>query len=541
MTSRSPDRPERKQPEDPCGARRVRPPACLALVGLGLLALLGSARAVEVPPPRAPGAGPPAGARPQPGPVRAALRFTIEPYLQDVRPDGIVVAWATDVPSTGVVRVDRASVRASFVAEAAATHHRVRVTGLAAGQRYGYVVAVRRAGDVGAAAGSELVSAPAEFVTAPLTDSPFLFLVYGDNRDRDADHLAVIRAMQPEQPDLIVQTGDMVSRAGDEAQWRRYFAAAAPLLRSVPMFPALGNHELRGDPDASRFFRFFGLPTVVPPLGQAAPGPGQGLAQGLAAPGAAAEPPVRRRRPVYYAFRYSNSLFIALDGNSPYDGDQAAWLERTLGEAQHDRTVRHLFVFVHQPPYAVGAYCGSERLQRRIVPLLQRAARGPRPLLRAVFAGHEHAYQHLERGGVRYFITGGGGAPLYPRSQSCDREDDLALRLFRAEHHYLRVQVDGQAATLLALSRSGEVMERVLLHEPVVLDEEPVALLPTETPTLRPGQPGGVAARERTSGPILLLWVSAIATLSGLLLLTRPSRRRDLSPSSRRHRDDDEA
>ncbi|MFO0574527.1 MAG: metallophosphoesterase family protein [Polyangia bacterium] len=520
--------------------------------GLGLLGLLGAARAVESPPPRSPGAGLPGAARPQPGPAgpaRAALRFTIEPYLQDVRPDGIVVSWATDVPSTGVVRVDRASVRASFVAETAATHHRVRVTGLAAGQRYGYVVAVRRAGDVGPAASSELVSAPAEFATAPLTDSPFLFLVYGDNRDRDADHLAVIRAMQPEQPDLIVQTGDMVSRAGDEGQWRRYFAAAAPLLRSVPMFPALGNHELRGDPDAGRFFRFFGLPTVVPPLGQAPPGQGltglSGLAglTDLAAPGTAAEPPARRRRPVYYAFRYSNSLFIALDGNSPYDGDQAAWLERTLGEAQHDQSVRHLFVFVHQPPYAVGAYCGSERLQRRIVPLLQRAARGPRPLLRAVFAGHEHAYQHLERGGVRYFITGGGGAPLYPRSQSCDREDDLALRLFRAEHHYLRIQVDGQAATLLALSRSGEVMERVLLHEPVVRDEEPLASLPTETPTLRPGQPGppgGAAGRERTSGPILLLWVSAIATLSGLLLLTRPSRRRDLSPSSRRYRDDDE-
>lgn len=520
----------------------------LAGAGLGLLlCLLGAARAAEVEPPRL--AGPPAAARPGPGAgpgaVRAALRFTIEPYLQDVRPDGIVVAWATDVPSTGVVRVDRGSVRTSFVAETAATHHKVRVSGLAAGQRYGYVVAVRRAGDVGPAPAAEVTSAPAEFATAPLADSPFLFLVYGDNRDRDADHLAVIRAMQPEQPDLIVQTGDMVSRAGDEGQWRRYFAAASLLVRSVPMFPALGNHELRGDPDASRFFRFFVLPQVVPPLEPpqaAAPG-GMGT-PGMQGPaGPASEPPQRRRRPVYYAFRYSNSLFIALDGNSPYDGDQAAWLERTLTEAQRDTSVRHLFVFVHQPPYAVGAYCGSERLQRRIVPLLQRAARGPRPLLRAVFAGHEHAYQHLERGGVRYFITGGGGAPLYLRSQSCDREDDLALRLFRAEHHYLRVQVDGQAATLLALSRSGEVMERVLLHEPVVLDEAPLALLPTETPTLRPGQPGGAAARERTSGPILLLWVSAIATLSGLLLLTRPGRhksRRDLSPHSRRYRDDDE-
>ena len=191
MTSRSPDRPQETQPKDPSRARCARPRAGLSRgAGLVLLLLLGAARAAEVPPPRGPGTGLPGAARPQPGPAgptglsRAALRFTIEPYLQDVRPDGIVVSWATDVPSTGVVRVDRASVRASFVAETAATHHRVRVTGLSAGQRYGYVVAVRRAGDVGPAAGGELLSAPAEFVTAPLTDRPFLFLVYGDNRDR---------------------------------------------------------------------------------------------------------------------------------------------------------------------------------------------------------------------------------------------------------------------------------------------------------------------------------------------------------------------
>lgn len=486
--------------------------------------------------------------QPTPPAGRAPLRFTIEPFLQDVRPDGVVIAWSTDVPSTGVVRVDRptgrSSVRATFNAEPG-LHHRTRVVGLQPGQRYRYVVAITRLGDPAAI---EVTSAPAEFSTAPSPGVPFLFLVYGDNRDRDADHLAVIRAMQPEQPDLIVQTGDMVSRASDDGQWRRYFATASSILRNVPMYPALGNHELRFDADAGHFLRYFVIPSVVPPLGHAA-----------APTESAPEPVVRRRRPIYYAFRYSNALFVALDGNSPYDNEQSAWLERTLSEAQGDAAVQHLFAFVHQPPYAVGAYCGSERLQRRIVPLLQRAARGSRPLLRAVFAGHEHAYQHLERGGVRYFITGGGGAPLYPRSQSCDPEDDLALRLFRAEHHYLRVQVDGEAATLLALSRTGEVIERVLLHEPVPKqpddgsDERPgehSPLLPlpaTDTATLRPdtsGAPGadGAARGLRpTSGPILLLWVSGVAMLAGLLLLTRPGgrhrSRRDLAPSARRRRE----
>ena len=86
----------------------------------------------------------------QAGLMRAPLRFTIEPYLQDVRPDGVVIAWSTDVPSTGVVRVDRAagrsSVRATFNAEPG-LHHRTRVVGLLPGQRYRYGVAITRLGD----------------------------------------------------------------------------------------------------------------------------------------------------------------------------------------------------------------------------------------------------------------------------------------------------------------------------------------------------------------------------------------------------------
>ncbi|MGD8398851.1 MAG: metallophosphoesterase, partial [Anaerolineae bacterium] len=53
-----------------------------------------------------------------------------------------------------------------------------------------------------------------------------------------------------------------------------------------------------------------------------------------------------------------------------------------------------------------------------------------------VFAGHIHAYAQGERDGVRYYITGGAGAPLY----SGDHPN--------AFHHYLRVTVRGEELTV---------------------------------------------------------------------------------------------
>lgn len=123
----------------------------------------------------------------------------------------------------------------------------------------------------------------------------------------------------------------------------------------------------------------------------------------------------------------------------------------------------------------------------------------------------------------------------------------MALRLFRAEHHYLRVQVDGDAATLMAISKDGEVLERVLLHEPVVPDADYGPPLPTMAAARNPpavGSPQVVrkptatpaASRFRPSLPQFLLVLSSMAMIVGLLLLTAPRARRrdDLMPHAKR-------
>ena len=49
---------------------------------------------------------------------------------------------------------------------------------------------------------------------------------------------------------------------------------------------------------------------------------------------------------------------------------------------------------------------GSERVRLAV------QAAGRRHPIEAVFAGHEHFYERGEVDGLRYFVIGGGGAPL---------------------------------------------------------------------------------------------------------------------------------
>lgn len=348
----------------------------------------------------------------------SAARFEVAPYLQDAREGSVVVVFETDVATEAAVVVSLPSGERRY-ASPKDTHHEVRVDGLPPGRHPYRVVA------------GDATSEPAELAPA-VTGEDFSFLVYGDDRDRDADHARVVAAMRREPADLLIQTGDMTGDAGEEALWRRFFSIEAPLLASTPMYPALGNHELLHDPDATHYHRYFALPSFD----------------------VASEDTER-----YYSFRFGNALFLALDGNASHHQPQAEWLGRTLDGAARDPKVRHVFVFFHQPSFSVGEFCGSAAEQGLWVPRFERAG------VRAVFTGHEHIYERLERNGIRYFVSGGGGAPLRQRGAGCPAYDEEALRKLRSVHHFLRVRIHGDEALLAAITDEGEVFDEVRLHE----------------------------------------------------------------------------
>ena len=328
----------------------------------------------------------------------------IGPYVQDVRSDGFTVVFET----AGDVA---AETRAGSVRVATrGTHHEAVLRGLPAGTRARYTVSI---GGTDAGGGE---------VALPAAGRALTFLVYGDTRNGGAVSTELAKLAAAEAPDLILYTGDFASYGSNEDGWRAFFSDERALLADVPLYPTLGNHEIFRDAGAAHFRRFFALPDDG-------------------------------RQKLYYRFDFGDSEFIVLDGNAP-TAAETAWLRATL-EAADAAHVANVFVLVHQPPFSLGDHCGAALDEADWLPLFEQHH------VRAVFAGHDHAYERMERRGVRYFVSGGGGAPLY-REKGCTVFDRAAKRVYRPVHHLLRVRVEGTNVEVTALAvADGAPIDRV--------------------------------------------------------------------------------
>ncbi len=321
-------------------------------------------------------------------------RLTRGPYVQDVRGDGFTVVCDSAAAATVEVRAGAVHVTTT------GTHHEAvlrGVTATATGVSYRVRVDGQEAG------GGEVRLADAA--------KPVTFVVYGDTRNGQREGAQLATLARSLSPSFVLYTGDLAVHGGDAQGWQDFFDAEAPLLADVPIYPALGNHEIFHDPEAHRFREAFALPDDG-------------------------------RQRLYYGFRWGPLAFIVLDGNAP-TAAQTEWLRGQLDAAAREH-VTHTFVLVHQPPLSVGTHCGAAIEESEWVRLFEEHR------VSAVFAGHDHAYERLERNGVRYFVSGGGGAPLYDESP-CSPVDRAAKRIYRPVYHLLRVRVDGPTVEVAAL------------------------------------------------------------------------------------------
>ncbi len=338
------------------------------------------------------------------------------PYLQNVTTDAVTVMWETDAPGMGEVEYGQTLSLGKAASDTARrTIHEVRLTGLETEAYYHY--RARSGGDV---------SPAFTFRTAPRRETPFTFVVYGDDRTNPFIHAAVAGQIRKFRPDLVLHTGDLVVRGRDYDLWaREFFGPVGDLYARVPFFPSLGNHEQ----NAEYYYRFFSLPS-----------------NGSA-----------RREEAWYSFDYGNAHFIALDstpstGGSGPGSEQRAWLEKDLqSEAARNATWR--FVYFHHPPYSSGNHESSVPHQKALVPLFDKYG------VDVVFNGHDHTYERTwpikggrrdDRNGVVYVVTGGGGAPLY------DVKWSPWTASARKVNHFCLVSVDGKRLTLDAVDVDGD-------------------------------------------------------------------------------------
>jgi hypothetical protein len=292
-----------------------------------------------------------------------------EPYLQQVTASSAMFGWVMTRIDGGRVEIASADRRPVATADGelqasslrAGGEHQwwARVDGLAPDTVYCYTVW----------AGGDRLIAPTGFRTAPAPDDPraIRFLAFGDSGGGGSDQYALRDQMYTVPYDLIVHTGDLAYDNGSITQFDdNVFSVYADLLRSIPLFPAAGNHEyetMRGAP----FREVFALP------------------------GDSGEK--------WYSFDWGRVHFAALDTEADY-ATQAAWLDADLAASALPWKV----VYLHKPPYSSGTHGSDTALRRALAPVLERHR------VQLVLAGHDHDYERMiPQQGVNYVVTGGGG------------------------------------------------------------------------------------------------------------------------------------
>jgi len=260
------------------------------------------------------------------------------------------------------------------------------------------------------------------FKTPPSGEARFQFVVYGDTRTRDDVHRQVISAiLKDAQPDFVIHTGDLVADANDSSLWPTFFDIERELLRKVAFFTTLGNHER----DSANYFDFLN-----------------------------AKP--------YYSFDWGGAHFAAIDSDIATAGEtqeqrdafwqeQTRWLEDDLRRAQK---ADFRFVFAHHPPMtAVRIRQGENPHMAALEPLFEKYK------LSAGLFGHDHNYQHYLKNGIHYFITGGGGAPLY----DVDVPPPGITKLVAKTENFLVVRVEGKMLTVEARTPAGKILDSTQL------------------------------------------------------------------------------
>jgi len=258
--------------------------------------------------------------------------------------------------------------------------------------------------------------------------------------------------MSQEVPDFVLGTGDMVDEGYREDEWQQFFDVENQSFRDNVYFPALGNHDRQGKGRTADTYRsYFSVPEN----------------------GGDTER--------YYAFTYASARFIVLDSNlySFALTDQTAWLERELIAVRQDPAIHHVFCVMHHPPFSISLHGGAVDLRERWTPLFEKYQ------VSAVFSGHDHVYERAEHNGIRYFVTGGAGAPLYPRRPHSSPVDVEAVKKFERALHYLRVTVTGNRVEISAVRADGTTIETTTWTEgppPAAPDLAPHPLIAAGSP-----------------------------------------------------------
>lgn len=424
-----------------------------------------------------------------------AGEFRVRPYVQNPAADAMTIRWFTQSSEPGTVTVTHEQFRFNaqsrpvqcpelahnpFAEEPGGPHpaipwrHSVRVSGLQPGTNYHYVVRQ----------GTE--SAESDFRTAPNQDSAVRLIVYSDSETEPESSSAPpvawpagthshrpdgvtaylvnqtegyqrnCQLIEERKPDLLLISGDLVESGGEQRDWDEFWKHNAGeygrLAKSVPILPALGNHENFAGPGG----------------GYTAEGANFSTAKYLTyfeVPDNKASSPAHRGR--YYRIDYGPVTILTLDSSDglPHQtvvdtnhnltgshapdfnpgSEQYRWLEAELADARAKS--RFLFVQFHHTMFGSGPhsipfgqkdFSGQSGIaMRALLPVLMKHG------VDLVFSGHD---EMLERSEL-----------VYPELSS-----DHSIRMSRMQFYDVGIGGDGLRGPSVGFDNP---FRRFLAHE----------------------------------------------------------------------------
>src|SRR5271165_4895064 len=249
-------------------------------------------------------------------------------------------------------------------------------------------------------------------------------IAYGDMRFTDPGETKatnpkvrrwLVDRVASEKPAAIIVSGDIPyvgERAADYAQF--HAETAAWRTANIPVFPALGNHELRGE-EKKCLENWW---TAFPQL---------------------------RDKRWYMSEIGASIVVLSLDSSLPLTlgSEQIKWVERQLVNLK--KPVRFVIFNLHHPPVAdieadEGASHNPRPNEIALADYLKTAPQSKRVRF-IVNAGHIHNYERFFRDGTIYLVSGGGGAAPVPITRS---DKDLYKGTEYPNYHYMKFVLRGK-------------------------------------------------------------------------------------------------
>jgi len=359
----------------------------------------------------------------------------VQPYLQLATPTSIVIMWETDVNAEGKVLYGLTSDLGSFSQGTSITTlgstqlHSATLTGLTPGTFYYYK----------AITGS-WQSSVYDFVTPPDRNSEApLNIVLMSDMQKDGGNPNVFSnlintSLLPyidtaygsplsENLQMALLPGDLVDNGSSYNQWKNdFFIPGQALWRSVPFYPAIGNHEV----NSQNYFNYYTLPENGTP----------GYLEH------------------WYYHDYSNVRVISLNSNSPYRIQaQLDWLEDILELSCADTLIDFVFAEMHHPFKSELWTPGETNYTGDIVALMEAFSEEcGKPTIH--FFGHTHAYSRGQSRDHDHLwvnvATSGGNIDYWGEF---DNEDYDEFIISEDEYGFVMVEVTAGADPHFVLKR----------------------------------------------------------------------------------------